>query len=122
MSIEQVARAFSSHDFDAAYPELADDVTWTLIGQDQPISGKQAVVELCRRSAVELEGVTTTFRRFRVVVAEDCVVIDSLADYVGADGTSVVASCDLYDFRDGKVTAITSYNIELSDAELPTGA
>jgi ketosteroid isomerase-like protein len=57
--------------------------------------------------------VATSFLLFRAIVAEDCVVIDSLAEYTEPDGKSVVGSCDLFDFRDGQVTAITSYNIEL---------
>jgi hypothetical protein len=33
---------------------------------------------------------------------------------VDADGTaSVVSSCDVYEFGDGQVTAITSYAVEL---------
>jgi ketosteroid isomerase-like protein len=118
MRNEDIARAFSSHDFEAAFPHLSEDIAWTLIGEEQPIRGRQAVAELCRQTAAELEGVTTSFRRFRVFVAEDGVVIDSLAEYVSPDGTSVVASCDLYDFDSGRVTAITSYNIEL-DAAAP---
>ena len=56
----------------------------------------------------------TTFKRFRTVVGEGCVVIDSEADYLaaGEDGTSV-ASCDLCDVVQGKIARITSYTVEL---------
>jgi hypothetical protein len=41
-----------------------------------------------------------------------------VARYVDADGTtSVVSSCDIYEFSDGQVTAITSYAVELDPAE-----
>ena len=30
--IEEIARAFSGHQFEAAYPYLDDDVTWSLVG------------------------------------------------------------------------------------------
>jgi len=116
LSTAEIARAFSSHDFEAAIPHLADDVAWILVGGESPVLGKTDVVDLCRQSAAELEEVTTSFLRMRVVVAEECVIVESLAQYAGADGTSVVASCDLYDFADGRVTEITSYNIELGGA------
>jgi hypothetical protein len=42
------------------------------------------------------------------VAAENCVVIDSRAEYVDAEGeSSQVASCDIYDFIDGSLAAIT---------------
>jgi ketosteroid isomerase-like protein len=122
LSAEEIARAFSSHDFAAATPYLADDVAWILVGEESPIVGKPAVVDLCKRSAADLEQVTTSFLRFRVVVAEDCVIAESLAQYVATDGTSIVASCDLYDFSDGLVTEITSYNIELTGTEADSTA
>jgi hypothetical protein len=48
------------------------------------------------------------------VVGDESVVVDSLARYTadGAD-TSVVASCDIYDFVDGRISEIVSYTIEL---------
>jgi hypothetical protein len=58
-------------------------------------------------------GVTTTFSKFKVVATDDCVVIDSRAEYIdGEDDSSHVASCDIYDFIDGNLTAITSYTLE----------
>ena len=42
-AIEDVARAFSSHDFAAATPSLAADVEWRLIG-GQILRGRDAVL------------------------------------------------------------------------------
>ena len=110
----EIARAISSHRFEEAFPYLADDVSWTIVGAE-PIAGKAAVIATCEESAAYLSGVTTEFRRFRTVVGENAVVIDSLADYVGPDGEkSTVASCDIYDFVDGRLTSIVSYNIEVA--------
>ena len=37
-----------------------------------------------------------------------------------ADGKiSVVSSCDIYEFRDGSVSTITSYTVELDPADVP---
>lgn len=113
-STEKIARAFSSHRFDVALPRLADDVIWTVVGSD-PIVGWKKVKKAVERTAAQLAEVTTEFQRFRSVVGEDSVVVDSLARYTDAAGdVSIVASCDLYDFDgDGCITEIVSYTIAL---------
>ncbi|MET0975500.1 MAG: nuclear transport factor 2 family protein [Leifsonia sp.] len=113
---EEIARAFSGHDFAAAIEYLADDVVWDLVGDD-PIVGRAAVEEACRASGEYLATATTVFDEFRSIVGASTVVIDSRATYTDADGDrSVVASCDLYDFSAGRITAIRSYNLELEGA------
>lgn len=113
-TIEQTAEAFCRHRFAEAYPYLLDDVRWTLVG-DREVSGREDVIRTCEESAGYLAGVTTTFRKFRVVVGEDCVVVDSEAEYAGGDEQpSVVASCDIFDFSDGRLSGITSYTHQLS--------
>jgi len=62
----------------------------------------------------DLRDIETTFKRFKVITTDDFVVIDSQAEYVGDDGeSSHVASCDIYEFIDGRIAAITSYNVEV---------
>jgi ketosteroid isomerase-like protein len=110
---EDVARAISSHHFEPAISRLADDIVWTLVGE-QPLVGKDAVVALLEATEAELKGTETEFQRFRSVASGDTVVVDSIAHYVDATGdSSEVASCDIYDFVEGQVTEIRSYNIEL---------
>ena len=112
---EEIAQAFSSHRFEEALPYLADDIVWSLVG-DEPVLGRAAVENLCHKSAADLVDVTTEFQRFRTVVGGDSVVVDSLARYTERDGdVSVVASCDIYDFVDGRVTEIVSYTVEIGD-------
>jgi ketosteroid isomerase-like protein len=113
-TIEDIARAFSGHDFEAIYPYLADDATWSVVG-DEELAGKEAITRACDRLAADLAGVRTDFRRFRALVGGDWVVVESLADYTDREQqVSVVASCDIYDFRDGMLAAITSFNVALS--------
>jgi len=51
------------------------------------------------------------------VAAENCVVIDSRAEYVDAEGeSSQVASCDIYDSIDGSLAAITTYAVEIDSS------
>lgn len=115
LTIDGIARAFSGHDFKAAYPYLTDDVSWAVVG-DMHLTGRDDVIGACEQAAAYLAELTTEFRRFRVLVGATWVVIDSLAEYTdGEQKISTVASCDIYDFRDGLLSAITSYNIELAD-------
>lgn len=112
--IEQVAESFSRHGFQDTYPYLADDIVWNIVGNTQ-IVGKNAVISACDESAAYLKSATTTFRTFRLIVAADCVVTDTTAEYVGGDGdSSTIASCDIYRFCDGMLCEITSYTLELS--------
>lgn len=115
-AIEQIAEAFSRHRFTEAYPYLLDDVRWNLVG-DKEVVGREDVVSTCEQSAEYLAGVTTRFSKFKIVVGEDGVVIDSEAEYVDEDNkSSVVASCDIFDFANGQLSGITSYTIELGNS------
>ena len=114
LTTEKIARAFSSHRFELALPHLADDVIWSLVGAETLI-GRKKVKKAIEKTAADLSAVTTEFQRFRTVVGEDSVVVDSLARYTDAGGdVSIVASCDVYDFDgDGRITEIVSYTVEL---------
>lgn len=109
---QEIAEAFSAHRFDEAFGHLAADVRWVLPG-GPPIEGRDAVTAACKNTAAELTAVDTEFTRFLTVVGTDTVVVDVIARYVGSDSTSVVSSCDIYEFVDGRVVRITSYAVEL---------
>ena len=108
----EIAEAFSRHRFADVYPYLAPDVRWVAHGVAEAV-GHDAVVAVCENTLAELKDSTTTYRSFRSIVGTDAVVVDVVAHYAQADGEFVVASCDLYDFADGLVTAITSYTVAL---------
>lgn len=114
ITTEKIARAFSSHRFELALPHLADDIVWTVVG-GPPMVGRKAVKKALDRTAADLASVTTEFQRFRSVVGEESVVVDSLARYTDGEGdVSIVAACDIFDFADdGRITEIVSYTVEL---------
>ena len=112
MDATTIAESFSRHRFVETYPSMLDDLEWTQVGGTH-VRGKDEVVALCEESAKYLAGVRTTFHRFKLIEAGDCVVIDSRAEYVDDSGSSTVASCDIYDFDSGMLAAITSYTVEL---------
>ena len=112
---ETIARAFSGHAFQEAYPYLAEDVRWVLVG-GPTLVGKQAAIEACESTRQELADTETTFSKFRTIVGTDAVVVDVVGEYSAPDqAKSVVASCDIFDFADGIIRSITSYTTELAD-------
>ena len=110
---ETIARTFSGHAFSEAYPYLAEDVQWVLVG-GPTLVGKQAAIEACESTLQELAQTETIFSKFRTVVGADAVVVDVIGEYSAPDQAgSVVASCDIFDFSDGLIRTITSYTTEL---------
>jgi hypothetical protein len=112
-TIQELAEAFSRHDFALTYPHMVDDIRWNLVGEKE-IAGKDDVISTCDESSAYLEDVETRFSKFRTVVGENIVVVDTIAEYIDQErDVSFVASCDIYDFADGRLTEINSYTLEL---------
>ena len=110
-----VAEAFSGHRFTDTYDHLAPGVTWTARGESQTV-GRDAVIAACEASARELGQMTTRFLIFRAIAEGDCVAVETVGRYQEhGQKASFVASVDLYDFADGKVTRIVSYATEIED-------
>jgi ketosteroid isomerase-like protein len=113
----ETAEAFSGHRFRDTYDALAPDVRWTSVGQGT-ITGRQAVVDACESTLTALATTTTEFVRFVVVADDATAAVDVVGRYVDADGgVSVVSSCDVYEFTGGLLTTLTSYAVELDQAD-----
>jgi hypothetical protein len=107
-----VGRAFSEHRFDEAFGYLAADVRWTIVGYTV-LEGADAVRQTCRQTLASLENTTTTYDRCVVANGTDVVAVDTFAHYSGPAGETSVASCDIYEFSGERITAITSYAVEV---------
>ncbi len=113
MTPSQTAEAFSGHRFAEAFPHLAPEARWVLVGQ-ATLEGRDAIVAACENTTAELAGTTTEFTRFVTVAGADAVAVDVVARYVDAAGhASIVSSCDIYEFDHDTLTTITSYAVEL---------
>jgi ketosteroid isomerase-like protein len=112
-SPREVATAISGHRFRDAYAALSPDVRWVSVGEGE-LTGRQAVVDACEAALVALSAGTAEFLRFVVIADDEAVAVDSVARYADADGTtSLVSSCDVFEFRDGLLAAVRSYAVEL---------
>jgi limonene-1,2-epoxide hydrolase len=114
-TIKDIAEAFSGHRFAEAVPHLAADARWVLVGQ-ATIEGRDAIVAACENTAAELAATTITFTRFLSAADAGVVAVDAVGRYVDEAGrTSVVSSCDIYEFDRDTLVAITSYAVELPE-------
>ena len=108
-----IAAAFSGHRFRETYDHLAPDIVWVAAG-GSTTEGKDGVISTCEETLAELADTTTEFTRFLTVADDDAAAVDVIGRYTDlAGGTSTVASCDIYEFRDNLVTRITSYTVEI---------
>ena len=111
-----VGRAFSEHRFDDALDHLATDVKWTIVGY-MVLEGADAVRQTCRETLESLEGTSTEFDRLVTAAGTDVVAVDTVVRYVGPDGVTAVASCDVYEFDGEKIATITSYAVEVDPGD-----
>lgn len=114
LNMDQIAEAFCSHRFVETYPYMAEEIKWNIVGGEELV-GRDAVIDQCDQSAKFLETVSTTFTKLKIYRAETCVVVEGAAQYQDQeDQISSVASCDVFQFSNGQIVEITSYNIELN--------
>ena len=114
LNIDQIAEAFCSHRFVVTYPYMADGIKWNIVGQEE-LKGREAVIARCDKSAKFLETVSTTITKLKIHRAETFVVVEGAAQFQDQQKqTSSVASCDVFQFSDGRLVEITSYNVELN--------
>ncbi len=112
---KQIAEAFSGGQFEFAYPYLADDIQWNIVG-DKILKGKDAIIKFCDQTAKYFSEVTTKFTMSNLVVGDNCVAIDGTAEFINKENkSSKVFSCDVYCFENGKLKEVTSYCITTSN-------
>ena len=80
---------------------LADDVVWHEIGRDEPIRGKQALME---RFTGMPEGASITTETHDIVANDEhCIQLVTATATMG-DQSLVYRTAEIYHMRDGKIT------------------
>ena len=96
------------------YPYMADEIKWNIVGRNE-LRGRAAVIDRCTDAAKFLGTVTATLTRLKIIRAETCVIVEGAAQFQDQENqTSSVASCDVFQFSDGRLVEITSYVIDTS--------
>lgn len=106
-----VALAFSTHRFEEALVHLAKDVRWTIVGF-MVLEGADAVIRTCRDTREGLADTDTSVDRCVVAAQGDVVAVDMFSRYSGPNGVTAVAGCDIFEFADNQIAAITSYAVQ----------
>lgn len=94
-------RAEQSGDPMSGVDMLSDDIVWHEIGSDEPIRGKQALME--RMSGLSEGGSITTETHDIVANDEHAVQLVTATATMG-DRTLVYRTAEIYHMKDGKVT------------------
>ncbi len=94
-------RAEQSGDMTEGLDLLAEDVVWHEIGSDEPLRGKQAVIE---RFTGMPEGASLTTETHDVVGNDEHVIQLVTATAAMGDQKLVYRTAEIYHVRDGKVT------------------
>jgi ketosteroid isomerase-like protein len=95
------ARAEQSGDMMSGIDMLADDVVWHEIGSDEPVRGKQALME--RMAGLSNGGSITTETHDIVANDEHAVQLVTATAKMG-DRTLVYRTAEIFHMKDGKVT------------------
>ena len=114
-----IATAFSGHRFRETYDHLAPNIVWVAAG-GSTTEGRDSVISTCEETLAGLANTTTEFTRFLTVADDDVAAVDVIGRYTDlGGGTSTVASCDIYEFRDNLVERITSYTVDIDTPASP---
>ena len=114
LDIDQIAEAFCSYRFVETYLYMADEIKWSIVGKEELV-GREAVINQCDKSAKFLETVSATITKLKINRAETFVVVEGAAQFQDQENqTSSVASCDVFQFSEGRLVQITSYVIDLN--------
>ena len=111
---DQIAEAFCTYRFVETTPYMADEIQWNIVGREALI-GREAVIDRCDNAAKFLETVSATITKLKIHRGGTSVVVEGAAQIQDREGhISSVASCDVFQFSDGRLVEITSYVIDLN--------
>lgn len=109
--LENFNKAFARSDSDFILDNVADDITWTIIG-DKTVEGKEAFSEALKKMVVD-EPMDLTINH---IITHGKAA--SVNGEMKASGGVVYAFCDVYKFsgfKNPKITEMTSYAIPVNN-------
>jgi ABC-type taurine transport system substrate-binding protein len=113
MTTIEIAKNFSTGDFEKTYAFLADDSEWIIVEEDSFI-GKKAIIDNCKQVSNYFKSVSTKFNTLQIIADGSKVAISGTAEFLRDNKRiSFVSACDIYEFAaDNKIQKITSYCIQ----------
>ena len=95
------AEAERTGDMSSAFEGVSDDIVWHEIGSDEPIRGKQALIE---RFSGMPEGASIRTETHDVVANDEHAIQLVTATATMGDQELVYRTAEIYHIRDGKIT------------------
>ncbi len=113
MTKTEIAKAFSSGEFEKTNQFISEDAIWTIVEEDTFI-GKQAIINNCEHVGHYFKSITTDFKTLNIITEGNKVVINGTAEFLRNNKRiSFVSACDIYKFNDSnQIQNITSYCIQ----------
>ena len=110
MTKSEIAKAFSTGEFEKTYNFISENAEWIVIEEDS-FKGKQAIIKNCEQVGAYFKSVTTDFKTLNIISEGNKVVINGTAEFMrDHKRISFVSACDIYEFNDsGQILNITSY-------------
>jgi ketosteroid isomerase-like protein len=99
--IRESGKAMERGDMAASLANLADDVVWHEIGRDEPIRGKQALIERYQSASA---GGSITVDTHDVIANDEHAVALVTATATMGDRSLTYRTAEIYHVRDGKIT------------------
>lgn len=113
MTKTEIAKAFSSGEFEKTNKFISENAVWTVVEEDTFI-GKQAIIDNCEQVGNYFQSITTDFKTLNTIAEGNKVVISGTAEFSREKKrVSFVSACDVYEFDDNnRIQNITSYCIQ----------
>ncbi|QEH39666.1 hypothetical protein [Chitinophaga sp. XS-30] len=113
MTKTEIAKAFSNGEFELTFQYLADNVLWTVVGENY-FDCKKAVMNNCEQVSSYFKSVTTNFKMTNMIADNNLVAVCGTAEFIRDDKkANFVSACDVYEFNgNNKLQTITSYCIQ----------
>jgi len=99
--IVAACEAYSRGEGEKAFPLIADEVQWHIIG-DHTIIGIEGLKEICAEATAQG---APNFENTRTIQGKHHVIVE------GCDLDNDVHYCDIYTTENGLITEITSYSL-----------
>jgi len=110
--VEKVNDAFANNDVEAFLAFCAEDVQWTIAG-DQPVNGKNGIREFMKK----MEGKEAPMFTVKKIVSDDDSAVAyggmTMKDDKGNEGS--YEYCDIYRFRGDEIAEMRSFVVKLKE-------
>ena len=109
-TVRKVNDALGQNDTATFLTYCSEDIVWTMVGKP-PFKGKAAIEEFLRPMA---GNVPPKLTMIDTIEEGDKIASTGNMTMNNADGTAYNGGfCDIYHFRDGKISVITTYIVDL---------